>query len=83
MKYQEYLYAHYLEAIKEQDEGYLSDVLTKAMEFQSNLKYVKSLMKNKRFVEEWRKDFRDETALEIFKHKGNLRIVNIVRERTI
>lgn len=81
-RYQEYLYGNYLKAVELQDKGYLSDVLYKTLEFRTNLEYVKSLMKNKNFVKEWRKDFITESAVDIFKHEGNLRIINIVKERT-
>lgn len=81
--YQKHLYSCYLEAIEQNDDGYISDILYKALEYQSNLNYVKSLNKNKTFVKEWRRDFTDETAVEVFKRKGNLRIVNIVKERAL
>ncbi len=80
-KYQEYLYGHYLEAVKLNDEGYIFDVLNKAAEFKTNMNYVKDLMKDIAFEKEWRKDFGNESAVEVLKRKGNLRIVNIVKER--
>ena len=80
-RYQEHLYSHYLEAVKMNDEGYISDILHKALEFKTNLSYIKSLIKDEAFANEWRKDFGNESAIEIFKRKGNMRIVDIVKER--
>lgn len=80
-RYQEHLYSHYVEAVKMKDTGYISDILNMAVEFKTNLGYIKSLIKDKAFANEWRKDFGTESAIEIFKRKGNMRIVNIVKER--
>ncbi len=82
-QYQESLFGHYLDAKENQDSGYISDVLNKAIVFQNNLNYVKSLMKNKRFMQEWRKDFGSLSPVVIFKQSGNLRKINIVKERII
>lgn len=79
-KYQESLYSNYLEAKKEQDEGYISDILQKAVVFQNNLNYVKTLSKNKKFMKEWRKNFGKETPTKVFKNNGSLRKINIVHE---
>ncbi len=79
-KYQESLYSNYLEAKKECDEGYISDILKKAIVFQNNLNYVKNLTKNKKFMKEWRKNFGKETPSKIFKNSGNLRKINIIHE---
>ena len=78
-KYQESLYGYYNEAVAAKDEGYISDILTKAVVFENNLNYVKSLMKNKRFMKEWRKNFGKESPVTIFKNSGNLRKINIVK----
>ena len=48
-RYQEILLEKYLEAKRENDLGYMQDVLTKAMSFENNLNYTKILSKNKRF----------------------------------
>lgn len=79
--YQEYLYSHYIEAVEQNDEGYICDILNRALEFKTNLAYIKELMKNKTFADEWRKDFGSESAVELFKRKGSIRLVNIVKER--
>ncbi len=81
--YQENLFGHYLDAKENQDSGYIYDVLNKAIVFQNNLNYVKSLMKNKLFMAEWRKDFGKISPAVVFKHDGNLRRINIIRERII
>lgn len=80
-RYQESLYGYYLRALNESDEGFLSDVLNKAVIFDNNLKYVKSLMKNKIFMKEWRRNFRKETPVNIFKNNGNLKSINMIKER--
>ena len=80
-RYQEYLYGHYLEALELNDEGYIADVLKSAAEFKKNISYIKSLMNDKSFVTEWRKDFGSKSAIEIFISKGDMKIVNIVKER--
>ncbi len=80
-KYQESLYGFYLKAKEEKDEGFISDVLSKAVVFENNLNYVKSLMKNRLFMKEWRKNFGKESPLKIFKESGNLRKINIINEQ--
>ena len=80
-KYQESLYSHYIRAVAENDLGYVSDILNKAMVFENNLNYVKMLMKDKTFMKEWRKNFGKESPLNVFKHSGNLRKINIIHER--
>ncbi len=80
-KYQESLYEFYIKAVQEADNGFISDVLNKAVIFNNNLNYVKSLTKNKKFMSEWRKNFGKETPVNIFKNSGNLRKINIINER--
>lgn len=82
-KYQESLYSHYIQAIAENDMGYVSDILNKAMVFENNLNYVKMLMKNKTFMKKWRRNFGKETPISVFKHNGDLRKINIVNESTL
>ncbi len=79
-RYQESLYGHYNQAVKEKDEGYISDILTKAVVFNNNLNYVKSLTKNKKFMKEWRRNLGKESPVSIFKNSGNLRTINIIKE---
>ncbi len=79
--YQESLFGRYLDAKESQDSGYISDILNKAIIFQNNLNYVKSLMKSKHFMKEWRKDFGNISPCTIFKQSGNLRKINIIKER--
>ncbi len=81
--YQESLFGHYLDAKENQDPGYISDVLNKAIVFQNNLNYVKSLMKNKQFMKEWHVDFGNISPVTVFKHDGNLRKINIIKERSL
>lgn len=80
-KYQESLYSHYLQAVAEDDKGYLLDILGKAIVFENNLNYVKMLMKDKHFMKEWRRNFGKESPVNVFKHSGDLRKINIVNER--
>ena len=80
-KYQESLYSHYIRAVAENDSGYLSDTLNKAIVFENNLNYVKMLTKDKSFMKEWRKNFGKENPLSVFKQSGSLRKINIVNER--
>ena len=77
--YQEKLYGHYLEALNNADEGYISDIFSKAIEFQTNLNYVKSLQKNSAFKAEWAKNFGNTSPVEVFKTDGSLRLVNIIK----
>ncbi len=79
-KYQESLYSYYLEAISEKDDGFISDVLSKAVVFENNLNYVKMLMKKKAFMKEWRRNFGKESPIKIFKDSGSLRKINIINE---
>lgn len=81
-KYQESLYSFYLEALKEEDEGFISDILNKAVVFENNLNYVKRLAKNKSFMKEWRKNFGNESPINMFKNSGSLRKINIINDRT-
>ena len=80
-KYQESLYSHYIRAVAEDDAGYISDILNKAIVFENNLNYVKMLMKDKAFMKEWRRNFGKENPINIFKESGNLKKINIVNER--
>ncbi len=79
-KYQESLYSHYIRAVAENDTGYISDILNKAMVFENNLNYVKVLMNDKSFMKEWRKNFGKENPVNVFKESGNLRKINIINE---
>ena len=80
-KYQESLYSHYIRAVAENDNGYILDILNKAMVFENNLNYVKTLMNDKSFMKEWRKNFGKEKPINVFKESGNLRKINIVNEQ--
>ena len=80
-KYQESLYSHYIRAIAENDNGYILDILNKAIVFENNLNYVKVLMNDKAFMKEWRRNFGKESPLKIFKESGNLKKINIINER--
>lgn len=82
-RYQESLYGYYLCALKENDDGFLSDILNKAVIFENNANFVKTLMRNKSFMKEWHRNFGKETPLNVFKNSGNLRKINMVRERII
>ena len=79
-KYQESLYSHYIRAVAENDIGYITDILNKAIVFKNNLNYIKVLMNDKSFMREWRKNFGKESPINIFKESGNLRKINIINE---
>ncbi len=79
-KYQQSLYSYYLDAKNENDMGYISDILSKAVVFRNNLNYIKTLQKNKLFMKEWRKNFGKLTPIKHFKNTGNLRMINIIKE---
>lgn len=79
-KYQESLYSHYIRAVAENDTGYISDILNKAIVFENNLNYVKVLMKDKSFMKEWRRNFGKENPINVFKDTGKLRKINIINE---
>ncbi len=79
-KYQASLYSFYMKAVSEKDEGFISDVLNKAIVFENNLNYVKMLMKKRTFMREWKKNFGKESPIKIFKDSGSLRKINIINE---
>ncbi len=76
--YQQKLYLNYLEAKENKDEGYISDILNKAIVFRNNLNYIKSLCKKPAFMKEWRKNFGNESPVKLFKNTGCLRQINII-----
>ena len=80
-RYQEILLERYLEAKKENDLGYMQDILTKAMSFENCLNYTKILSKNKRFLREWKDNIDEFTPLGEVKHTGNLKKINFIRNR--
>lgn len=79
--YQESLYSNYMEAKKECDEGYISDVLSKAILLRNNINYAKLLMKNRKFMKEWRNNFGNETPLSDVKNSGSIRRITIIKSR--
>ena len=80
-QYQEMLLEKYLEAKSENDFGYIKDILIKAMALQNNINYTKVLSKNKRFLREWKANISEYTPLSCVKHTGNLKRINIIRDR--
>ena len=82
-KYQKNLYEYYINAVKEQDEGFIADVLVKALIFENNLNYVKHLMKKKKFMKEWQKNFGKKSPADEFKQSGNLKKINIIYDNII
>ncbi|MBE7704228.1 MAG: hypothetical protein E7Z90_00280 [Cyanobacteria bacterium SIG29] len=77
--YQESLFGHYLEAKALKDEGYIEDVLKKAVILKYNESYVKSLMNSKKFMKEWRKNFGNFSPLKELRQSGNLRKINTIK----
>lgn len=80
-RYQESLYSNYLEAKRERDEGYIVDVLAKAIVLKNNIEYARSLSQNPKFMKEWRKDFGRITPESEVKNSGTTRKLNIVKSR--
>ena len=76
--YQERLYANYLQALREQDLGYLQDVFEKAVKLRDNIITAKSLMLNSRFRKEWRRNFGNVTPVSILRETGSMRQINII-----
>lgn len=77
--YQEHLFCNYMKAKEEQDKGYIEDVLRKAIVFDYNSKYVKSLSENKKFMREWKKNFGKCSPLFEFKNSGSLKKINTIK----
>lgn len=76
--YQAYLFGLYLQAKKENDEGFISDVFNKAIVFRNNLNYIKKLSENSLFMKEWHKNFGRISPVRLFKKEGSLRKINII-----
>lgn len=79
-RYQEMLYGHYMQAKREEDQGYIRDVLNKAIALKNNIIEVKMLMKNKRYMKEWRKNIGDISPLEELKNSGDMRKLNLIKD---
>lgn len=79
--YQEILLEKYLEAKKENDFGYIQDILTKAMSLENNINYAKFISKNKRFIREWKDNITDCTPLDEVKNTGSIKKINTIRNR--
>lgn len=77
--YQERLYGKYLEAKLLEDNGYIEDVLRKTIVFNNNVKFVKCLMENKRFMKEWRKNYGNLNPLFELKNTGKLKKINKIQ----
>lgn len=77
--YQEKLYGRYLEAKSLEDKGYIEDVLRKAIVFENNIKFVRTLMSDKRFMKEWRKNYGSLSPLFELKNTGKLKKVNRIQ----
>ena len=78
-RYQRSLYGHYMCAKKENDEGYINDVLMKAKMFKENLDEVEKLMMNKSFMNAWVENVGHVSPLEDLKENGRMIKVNIVK----
>ena len=78
-RYQGSLYWHFISAKKEKDEGYFHDVLEKIIILQNEIEEIKVLMKNKKFMKEWRRNMGQISPLQLIKHTGNMRQVNYIK----
>lgn len=80
-RYQRHLFSNYKRAVELEDNGYIEDTLKKAIELKQNMTYAKVLMKNKRFMKEWRRNFANYTPLAELKDSGRMRKINIILNR--
>jgi len=76
--YQKSLYSHYVQAKAENDNGYISDVLKKAIVFKNNVHFVKELMHNEKFMNKWHKNYGRKSPLTVLKNSGNMTLINII-----
>lgn len=81
--YQKKLLSHYLVAKEEKDFGYIKDVLEKAVILDNYLKFGKVISKNRKFMKEWKQNISEFSPLQTIKHKGNIKIINVIRNRII
>lgn len=78
-KYQESLYSHYIQALAENDEGYISDVLKKAMILRENINETEELMKNEVFRKKWKENFETMDPVYVLKNTGSMKRINVIR----
>ena len=78
--YQQSLYSHYKQAKKEKDEGYIKDILRKAIIFKNNMNKTKQLETNKKFMKEWRKNVGRINPTTLLKTTGKMRQIEIIQE---
>ena len=76
--YQERLYSNYLQALEEQDLGYLKDVFEKAEKLRDNIIAARALMLNRNFKREWRKNFGNISPVSVLRATGSMRQINII-----
>ncbi len=79
-KYQESLYDNYKKALKENDKGYISDILIKAIIFKGHENLIKILMKNKEFMKKWHSNCGRISPMTILKNTGSIRKIEIIKE---
>ena len=77
--YQEKLYGRYLEAKSLEDKGYIEDILRMAIVLDNNIKFVKTLMADKRFMKEWRRNYGSINPLFELKNTGKLKKINRIQ----
>lgn len=76
--YQERLYSNYMQALDEQDLGYVKDVFEKAVKLRDNIITARALMLNKEFKREWRRNFGNITPVAVLKATGSMRQINTI-----
>ncbi len=81
--YQKSLFGHYLQAKAQHDNGYISDVLKKAIVLRNNIYYVKELMNNELFMKKWHRNYGRKSPLSVLKHSGNMTLINIINEQPL
>lgn len=80
-RYQQHLFSNYKHALELEDNGYIEDTLRRAIELKQNITYAKVLMKNKKFMKEWRRNFANYTPIAELKDSGRMRKINIILNR--
>lgn len=81
--YQQSLFGRYLEAVKENDQGYIQDIFEKAVDFRDNMERIKQLRKNSNFMKEWRQNVGRTSPESELKRTGSMRKINIIEQMSM
>ncbi len=77
--YQKSLYSNYLKAKSENDTGYIKDVFEKAIQLKKDINTVKRLMKNEKYMKEWKRNMGRISPLKEVKRTGSLKKINLIK----